>query len=40
MVLGIFGVVLMLDRLDWLTVQMIDFFRAVGLDFIADLAEI
>jgi cytochrome c-type biogenesis protein len=40
MVLSIFGVVLMLDRLDWLTVQMIDFFRAVGLDFIADLAEI
>jgi cytochrome c-type biogenesis protein len=39
-VLGIFGIVLLFDRLDWMTVQMIDFFRSIGLDFIADLAEI
>lgn len=39
-VLGLFGVVLALDELDWLTRQITDGLRAIGLDVIADLAEI
>jgi cytochrome c-type biogenesis protein len=39
-VLGVFGVVLLMNRLSWLTSELTDFLRSIGLDFIADLAEV
>lgn len=39
-ILGTFGLVLMLNQLAYVTRELTDFLRAIGLDFLADLAEV